>query len=143
MNQLSMEIIRFNKKMLNHLFIYLHYFSPDNLAFFFLNKFYWRIVALHCCYFLLYSQVNQLSIYTYLLPFGFPSHLGHIEHWIEFPVLCSRFSLVVYFIYRINCVYIYTYTYISTPVSQYIPYPRFLLGSHMFVLYVRVSVSTL
>ena len=81
MNQLSMEIIRFSKKMLNHLFIYLDYFYPDNLAFFFLfNKFYWSIVALQCCYFPLYSQVNQLSVYTYLLPFGLPSHLGHIEH---------------------------------------------------------------
>ena len=28
------------------------------------------------CYFMLYSEVNQIYIYIYPLFFGFPSHLG-------------------------------------------------------------------
>ena len=41
--------------------------------------------------------MNQLYIYP--LFFRFFSHIGHLEYWIEFPVLYSRSLLVIYFIY--------------------------------------------
>ena len=53
----------------------LQYSAPSFFNFF--KNFYWSIVALQYCYFILYSRVNQLYIYTYPLIFGFPSHLGH------------------------------------------------------------------
>ena len=34
-------------------------------------------------------------MYVHLLLFRFPSHLGHTEHWVEFPVLDRKFSLDV------------------------------------------------
>ena len=48
------------------------------------------------CHFLLYSQVNQLYVHLYSLIWGFPSHLGHHTALRRVPVLCSRFSLVIY-----------------------------------------------
>ena len=53
------------------------------------------------CLFLLYIKVNQL--HTYSLFFGFPFQLVTREHWVEFPVLQSRFSLVV-FLYIVSIV---------------------------------------
>ena len=47
------------------------------------------------CYFQLYSKVNQLYVYMYPLFLGFPSHVGHQEHQIEFRVLYSRVSLLL------------------------------------------------
>ena len=40
---------------------------------------------------------EQLSTHTYIQFFRFPSHLGHHRALREFPVLYSRFSLVIYF----------------------------------------------
>jgi len=46
------------------------------------------------------------------------------EHWIEFPVLYNRFSLIIYFMHSIN------HVYMSISISQFIPpFPR-PLGSH-------------
>ena len=78
MNQLSMEIIRFNKKVFNHLFIYLDYFSPDNLAFFFK-----QILLEYSCFTMLFSvvQPSELAIYRHISPsFWISFPLGHIEH---------------------------------------------------------------
>ena len=41
-------------------------------------------------------------MYTHFLFFRFSSHLSHTEHRVEFPVLYSRFSLVMYFM-RVCC----------------------------------------
>ena len=41
--------------------------------------------------------MNQLYIYICPLFFGFPSYVGHHSALVEFPVLYSMFSLVVYF----------------------------------------------
>ena len=38
-------------------------------------------------------------VYTDSLFFRFPSHVSHTERGVEFPVLCSGFSLVMYFIH--------------------------------------------
>ena len=52
------------------------------------------------------------------------------EHWVEFPVLHSRFSLVIYFIPSINS------ECMSIPISQFMPPLFFPLDSHIFILYV-------
>ena len=58
---------------------------------------------------------SAICIYMFIsLLFGFPSKLGH-NNGIEFPGLCSKFSLAKYFIHSINNVYL------SIPVSQSIP----------------------
>ena len=58
-------------------------------------------------------------------------HLGH-HRALVFPVLYRRFSLVIYFIHRVNNVYM------SIPISQFIP-PLFpcLVSIHLF----SISVS--
>ena len=64
----------------------------------FFKNFYWSTVALQCCV-NFYCTAKWIS-YTYI-----PSFLGFfpikvtIEHWIEFPALYSRFSLVICFIH--------------------------------------------
>ena len=65
-----------------------------------------------------------VCIYISLLPFFFfflvflPIEVT-TEHWVEYPLLYSRFSLVIYFMHTINSVYM------SIPISQFIP-PRLL-----------------
>ena len=49
--------------------------------------------------------------------------------------MTSRFSLVIYFIHNSVCM--------SIPISQFIPTPFSLLGVHVFVLNVYVSISAL
>ena len=49
-------------------------------------------------WFLLYSKVNQPCVYIYSPLFGSPSQFCPIHHWAVFPVLYSRFSLVIWFI---------------------------------------------
>ena len=99
----------------------------------FLINFYWRIVALQCCV-SFYCTAKWIShTYTYM-----PSLLDFLpiqvttEHWVEFPVLYSRFSLVIYFIHSINSVYV------SIPISQFLPPSHLPLGIHTFVLYVSL-----
>ena len=76
--------------------------------------------------------VNQLYICLFLD--FFPIEVS-TEHWVEFPGLHSRVSLVIYFIHSINRVYT------STPVSQFIPSPLSTLQIYIFVLFVCVSSS--
>ena len=59
---------------------------------------------------------RDIYIYTHTHLNGkdrFPSHLGHHRALVEFPVLYSRFSLVIYFIYNSG--------YMSIPISQITP----------------------
>ena len=61
-----------------------------------------------------------------------------MEHWVKFIVLCSRFTLIIYFILSINSVYV------SIPISQFILSPTsFPLVICMFVTYICVSTSAL
>ena len=69
------------------------------------------------CWFLLYSKVDKLYVYIYLLFFGFPSHLGCHRMRVGFFELYSRFSIVIYFIHSITGIYM------SIAISQFIPYP--------------------
>ena len=78
------------------------------------------------CWFLVY-KVNQLDVYTYLLPLG-PSSKRSIpplqiitEHWAELPVLYSSFPLAVCFTHES--------VYMSTLLSLLVPpcpYPTVL-----------------
>ena len=77
------------------------------------------------CQFLVYSKVDQLHVYIDPFIFGFPSHLGHHRPksseststiWVEFPVLYSRFSLVIH-------IHIYSSVYVSILMFQIYPSP--------------------
>ena len=79
---------------------------PTELASFihlFFKYFYWRIIALSRCYFLLYNKVNQPYVYEYPLPLEAPFHpptpippLQVItEHQGELPVLYSLYPLAI------------------------------------------------
>ena len=94
------------------------------------------IYALKCCVSFCYTAVKQLHVYIYPLFFGFPSHLGHQKHWVKFPVLYSRFS-VISFIHSINTVDI------LIPISQLIPPLPSSLSVYMFIFHVCVSISDL
>ena len=61
------------------------------------------------------SESAILCIYPFF--FGFPSHSVTTEHWVEFPVLYSTFSLVIYFTHRISGVHA------SIPITQFFPPP--------------------
>ena len=70
---------------------------------------------------MLVSTVQQSgsALHTHISPclLDFLSIYITMEQWAEFSVLCSRFSLVIYFIRIINRVYM------SIPISQFIPPP--------------------
>ena len=94
--------------------------------------------SLQYCQFLLYSKMNQPSTYIFPFPFGLPSHSGHhIELSIEYPVLYSRSSLVI-FLYIESIVYMCQSQF---PNSLHPPFH--LLGIYIFVLCVCVSISAL
>ena len=91
------------------------------------------------CQFLLYSKVNQSSIYlsVYLsaslldfLPIYFTT-----EHWVDFPVLYTR-SLLIDFMCSISTVYM------STPVSQFIPASTCLLNAEISFWFPQTSLAT-
>ena len=64
--------------------------------------------------------------YTYIHSFlGFCPTQAITEYWIEFPVLCSRSLLVIYFIYSIVFVFIYRLC-LSVPIFQFISPPLLL-----------------
>ena len=55
-------------------------------------------------YSLLYSKVNLLYVYITLSSLDLLPIQLTMEHWIQVPVLYSRFSLFIYFIHSINSV---------------------------------------
>ena len=59
----------------------------------------------------LWIYAQEWSIHWRFL--RFPSHLGYHEYWGAFPVLYSKFSLVIYFIH--------SSVYMSVSISQTIP----------------------
>ena len=85
-------------------------------SFFFIINFYWSIVALQYCVSFCCTAKWISYKYTYI-PFflDFLPIWVTTEHWVEFPVLHRRFSLVIYFIH--------SSVYMSVPVSQLIPPP--------------------
>ena len=84
--------------------------------------------------FLLYSKSISYT-YTYIpSPLVFFPIQVTTERRVEFPVPCSQFSLVIYFIQSISS------GYVSVPISQFLPH---LLCIQTFVLYICASVSAL
>ena len=71
--------------------------------------------------FLLHIKVSQLYIHIHALLFGLPSIQVTTERWVEFPVLYSRFSVVISFVH--------SSVYVSVLLSQFIP-P--LVSIHLF-----------
>ena len=67
--------------------------------------------------FTMYSEMNQPYLYVYPLLSGLPSHSGR-HSALEFPVIYSMLSLVIYFIHSSNSVFV------SIPISQCLPHPR-------------------
>ena len=55
---------------------------------------YWNIAALKYCVSVVQRSESSVHLYIHSLFFGWPPHLGHHRHWVEFSVLYSRFSLV-------------------------------------------------
>ena len=95
------------------------------------------LCLLYCRWILCHWDTGEAHIYIYPLFFGFPSRLGHTEHWVEFTLLYSRFSSFIY-------LHIVSIVYTSVSISQFHPFnPLSPLGIHTFVLYVSVSVSAL
>ena len=79
---------------------------------------YWSMVDLPCCISFCCTAKWVSYTYTYIHCFldSIPIHVI-TEYWVEFPVLYSRFLLVIYFIY--------SSVYVSIPLSQFIPFPIF------------------
>ena len=70
------------------------------------------------CEFLFYSRMNQPCIYTQPLPFEFLSYSGCDRALSRVPcAIYRRLSLVIYFIRRINSVYM------CIPISHFLPFP--------------------
>ena len=71
------------------------------------------------------TQQNESAIFFHISSlFGFPSHLGHQEHWVEFSVLCSRLPILS----------IVSVVYMSMPVPKFIPPHHLspLVSIHLF-----------
>ena len=94
---------------------------------------YWSIVALKCCWFLLCSKMSQPYICMYPLPFGpFPLR------WAQ----CLKQSSPCWTVcsHELFTLSIVSIAYVSQSQSR--P-PHFLLGIHLFALYICIPVSAL
>ena len=84
-------------------------FRWEYLSFSPLLNFYWSIIALQCVL-LCTAQQNELATHISPLLESLPLQVT-TEHWVEFCVLYSRFSFVIYFIRHIN-------SYVSIPITK-------------------------
>ena len=72
--------------------------------------------VIFCCiakwisYTCVYIYISSLFFFLVFLPIEVTT-----EHWVEYPPLYSRFSLVIYFIH--------SSVYMSIPISQFLPPP--------------------
>ena len=94
---------------------------------------YWSIVAFQHCVSFCWTAKWVSHTQTYITPpfCEFLPIQATTEHWIEFPVLYSKFSLVIYVIH--------SEVYMSNPVSHFIPSPFPALMSIHLCLYFSFS----
>ena len=81
----------------------------------FKKNFYWSIVVVQRCLFLLYSKVNQQYLYIQPLCFRFPSCLGH--HRSRSRVPCAVQQMLIGYLFYI----IHSSVCMSYSISQFIP----------------------
>ena len=86
--------------------------------------------------FLPYNKMNQPHVHIYPCFFGFPSHLRHHGALGRVPGALQQVLISYLSIDSIHSVYM------SIPIPQFIPH-SFPLGTHMFDLYVCVSISAM
>ena len=83
-------------------------------------------------------QQSESAICIHISPlFWFPSHSVTTENWVEFPVLYSRFSLVIYFIHGINGLQIYVnpnFAIHLTPLSLLVSIHLFSVAVSLFLI---------
>ena len=105
--------------------IYLFFSSPllHLLPLLFLQiNFYWKIFALKCC--VSFCCIAKWISHTYTCIaslLGFLPIQATTVHSVEFPVPCSMFALVTYFIYSINSAY--NSVNPSLPIPPILPFP--------------------
>ena len=101
--------------------------------FLYLINFYWSTIDVQCC--VSFCCTAKWISYTYTYTHSFLDSIPIqviTEYWVDFPVLYSRFLLVIYFVYsRVS---------MSVPISQFIPRTPFLLGNRKFVFYICCTV---
>ena len=119
-----------------HTYFFFHHVPHELLEFYLFSLLFlclyespFRLLLIFFLSFFLFFFLLGYSCFTMLLV----STVQRSE--LEFPVLYSMFSLGICFIH--------ISIYMSIPISQFIPLPLSLLGVHMFVLYVCVSISAL
>ena len=83
------------------------------------------------------AQQTESATHTHTPLLDFLHFQITTEHWVDFPGLYSRFSLVIHFTHNINSICV------SIPISQFLLACPFPLGVHRFVLYINVSISVL
>ena len=91
---------------LKMLTLFLCFFKKGNLKILLFFNFYWSIVALQCCVSFTIQQSESATCMhiSSLFWISFPFRSPQSTKW-EFPVLCSKVSLVIYFIHSVNRVY--------------------------------------
>ena len=88
---------------------------------------FWGIIALQCCLFLLFNEVNQLYVYIYALPHEPPSHPHAISHpsrssqSTELSSLCCKLLVLPTscLFYAWQCIYVSP----NIPVDLTLPFP--------------------
>ena len=107
------------------------------LYLFFFQFLFFKLVYSCSCQLLLYSRVNQP--YVFLCPtfLAFLPIWVITEHQVGFPVLYSRFSLVLYFIHSIHSVYM------SIQTSQFILPPLCSLHLCFYFCFVTKIICTI
>ena len=101
------------------------------------GSFFFLIVLLYSVELVSAVQQSESAIYIHLSSLFWISCPFRSPESIEFPVLYSWFSLVIYFIRSLNSIYM------SISTSQFLPPGPFPLGVCIFVLHICVSTSAL
>ena len=95
--------------------------------------FHWSLVALQCC--VSFYCTAKWIIYIYISPLlDFLRVLVTAEHWVDFPVLYSGFSLSI--LYTVSIVYVCQFQYPNSPTHPPFPlwYP-YVCSVHLYLYF--------